>query len=186
MSMLGPNTCSDSSLCQLHISIYKLSPSALRYHVGVVSSVCFYFAILLHCLLLNRGESALIRDQPSLKHSFITVESREELRNYVHPLQGWTFAFSLLVNLWKTRSVVDAHKNASIWKHKKVSGGGITSFVSTCTVICHTDNGAGTWQFFETTEFCCSQCLKESLPSLWYNGTKMAVVGLWPSKHKKK
>lgn len=48
MSMLGPNTCSDSILCQLYISIYKLSPSALQYHVGVVSSVCFYFAILLH------------------------------------------------------------------------------------------------------------------------------------------
>lgn len=106
MSMLGPNTCSDSSLCQLHISIYKLSPSALPYHVGVVSSVCFYFAILLHWVLLNTEESALIRDEPSLKHSFITVESREELRNYVHPHQGWLFAYSLLVNLWKTRSVL--------------------------------------------------------------------------------
>lgn len=106
MSMLGPNTCSDSSLCQLHISIYKLSPSALRYHVGVVSSVCFYFTILLHWVLLNTGESALIRDQHSLKYSFITVESREELRNYVHPHQGWLFAFSLLVNLWKTRSAL--------------------------------------------------------------------------------
>lgn len=106
MSMLGPNTCSDSSLCQVHISVYKLSPSALRHHVGVVSSVCFYFAILLHWALLNTGEWALIRDQHSLKHLFITVESREELRNYVHPHQGWLFAFSFLVNLWKTRSVL--------------------------------------------------------------------------------
>lgn len=40
MSMLGPNTCCDFSLCQVHISVYKLSPSALWYHVGVVSSVC--------------------------------------------------------------------------------------------------------------------------------------------------
>lgn len=179
MSMLGPNTCSDSSPCQLHISIYKLSPSAPRYHVGVVSSVCFYFAVLLRCLLLNRGESALIRDQPSLKHSFITAESREELRNYVHPLQGWTFAFSLLVNLWKTRSVVDAHKNASIWKQKKVSGGGITSFVS--TVICRTVvQGHG--NSLKRVNFAAVN-VKESVPSLWYNGTKMADVGLWPSKH---
>ncbi len=74
--------------------------------MGVVSSVCFYFAILLHWVLLNIEESALIKDQPSLKHSFITVESREELRNYVHPHQGWLFAFSLLVNLWKTTSVL--------------------------------------------------------------------------------
>lgn len=58
------------SLCQLHISIYKLSPSALCYHVGVVSSVCFYFTILLHQVLLNTGESALIRDQPRLKSRF--------------------------------------------------------------------------------------------------------------------
>lgn len=106
MSMLSPNTCSVSSFCQLHISIYKLSPSALQYHVGVVSSVCFYFAILLHWVILNTGESALIRDQPSLKLSFITVESWEEPHNHFHPHQGWVFAWSIALNLLDTRSVL--------------------------------------------------------------------------------
>ena len=129
MSMLGPNTCSDSSLCQLHISIYKLSPSALRCHVGVVSSVCFYFAILLHWVLLNTGESALIRDQPLLKHSFITVESREELHNYAHPHQGWLFAFSLLVNLRETRSVMMQIRMTPVFGNmKKISSGRIFLF----------------------------------------------------------
>lgn len=120
MSMLGPNTCSDSCLCQLHISIYKLSPSVLRYHVGVVSSVCFSFAILLHWVILNTRESALIRDQPSLNHSFITLERREELRNYVHPHQGWVFEFSLLISLLKDQVCYDANKNdASVWQPGK-------------------------------------------------------------------
>lgn len=83
MSMLGPNTCSDRSLRQLHISVYKFSPSAPRCLVGVVSSVCFHFATLLHWVLLNTRESALIRAHPSLKHFCISVESREELHNYV-------------------------------------------------------------------------------------------------------
>lgn len=56
MSTPGPNTCSGFTFCQLHISVYKLSPSALQCHVGVVSSVCFYFAILLHSVLLNTWE----------------------------------------------------------------------------------------------------------------------------------
>lgn len=85
MSMPGPNTCSGFTFCQLHISVYKLSPSALQCHVGVVSSVCFYFAILLHRALLNTREQALIRDQPPLKDSIITVEGREEPRNYCSP-----------------------------------------------------------------------------------------------------
>lgn len=144
MSMLCPNTCSDSSLCQLHISIYKLSPSVLQYHVGVVSSVCFYFAILLHQVLLNTGESALIRDQPSLKHSFITVERREELCNYVHPHQGWLFAFSLLVHLWKNQVCCwyksQWHQYLETWKN---ASGVWFSFLPSI-IICHTDSGAQT------------------------------------------
>lgn len=104
MSMPGPNTCSGFTFCQLHISVYKLSPSALQCHVGVVSSVCFYFAILLHRALLNTREQALIRDQPPLKDSIITAEGREEPRNYCSPklkvgylhLASW-FAW------WRTR-----------------------------------------------------------------------------------
>lgn len=144
-SMLGPNTCSDSSLCQLHISIYKFSPSALRYHVGVVSSVCFYFAILLHWVLLNTGESALIRDQPSLKHSFITVESREELCNYVHPHQGWLFAFSLPLLFVKDQVCFDANKNDA----------SVQQFVSVTLVLRHNN-------LKDKCECCHSQCFSHS------------------------
>lgn len=96
MSKLGPDTCCAFSLCQVHISIYKLSPSALQRHVGVVSSVCLIFAVLL--LRQNTGESTLIGDQRSCKCSFRRVGSGEELCR-VSPHQGRVFAFGHLVLL---------------------------------------------------------------------------------------
>lgn len=110
-----------SPFCQLHISVYKLSPSALQCHVGVVSSVCFYFAILLRRALLNTREQALIRDQPPLKDSIITAEGREEPRNYCSPKLkvGYLHLASWLCG-GGTRSVVGANKRCqSLPEHEK-------------------------------------------------------------------